>query len=209
MRKQHVLIFSLIALSSISAGAEENRFKGLFMGVNGSLAAANVKLEFDGTSLDGIGQTSANVIGQIGYGYAATERAVFSIGATYRFSDLKVGKLAFGGESEKIYGKRNYGVYFEPGYTVGSNTLMYALASYEKATGVDQFVAIDEIDSYEFRESLTGVGFGFGARTFFNDIGYVQIQVRKIKFDQESIAGSSVVIEPDTVEGSIGIGFKY
>jgi hypothetical protein len=209
MQIKFLAIVSLLALSSVSADAAENSFKGLFLGVNGSISSANVRLGVDGASIDGIGKTSANLFGQVGYGYAATERAVFSIGATYRFSNLQAGKITIGDESVKVYAKRNYGIYFEPGYTVGSNTLIYGLVSYEDATGVDELLAINQVDSYEDRRSLTGVGFGFGARTFFNDIGYLQIQVKKVKFDQEYVSGASLVIEPDTVEGSIGIGFKY
>ena len=202
-------IAALIAVFSVTATAQDGNFQGLFLGINGSLSSTNTDLDFDGLRVKSIGQTSTSAVAQIGYGYAATERAVFSFGVTYRLTDLLAGEASFDEGSLEFYAKQNYGVYFEPGYRIGDNTLMYGLVSYENAKGVDEYVALDPADSAKARRNVTGFGFGFGSRSFFNDVGYIQIQVKKTNFDQENIIGSTGVFEPSNLEGSIGIGFRY
>lgn len=204
-----VFVSSCVLLMSASASAEGNKFQGLIMGINGSLASTNTDLDLNGLRVKSVGQTSNNVGVQIGFGYAATERAVFSFGATYRFSRLRAGQATGGEGALKFYANENYGIYFEPGFTVGNNTLLYALISYDEATGVEDVAAVNPIDSYKMRRNINGLGFGFGARSFFNDIGYLQIQVKKTDFDQESVPSMGILFEPNVLEGSIGIGFRY
>lgn len=207
--KRALFFASLIALSSVTASAQDSNFDGLLLSINGSLASTNTDIDVDGISVNSVGQTSASAVAQIGYGYAATDRAVFSFGVTYRLSNLRAGEASYDEESVKYYAKQNYGLYFEPGYKIGGNTLMYALVSYENAKGVEDYVALDPADSIKVRRNVRGIGFGFGSRSFFNDIGYIQIQVKKTNFEQENITGSSGVFEPSSLEGSIGIGFRY
>ncbi len=207
--KRVVFLASLIALSSVTASAQDSSFQGLLFGINGSMASTNTDIDIDGIKVKSVGQTSTSAVAQIGYGYAATDRAVFSFGVTYGLSNLRAGEVSDDEESVEFYAKQNYGIYFEPGYKIGSNTLMYALVSYENAKGVEDYVALDPADSIKARRSVRGFGFGFGSRSFFNDIGYIQIQVKKTNFDQENITDSTGVFEPSSLEGSIGIGFRY
>jgi hypothetical protein len=207
--KRSIYIAALIAFSSVTASAQDGNFQGLFLGINGSLSSTNTDLNFDGLSIKSVGQVSTSAVAQIGYGYAATESAVFSFGVTYRLSDLRAGEASFDEGSYEFYAKRNYGIYFEPGYRIGGKTLMYGLVSYENAKGVDEFVALNPAESDKARRNVKGFGFGFGSRSFFNDIGYIQIQIKKINFDQENVIGSTAVFEPSNLEGSIGIGFRY
>jgi hypothetical protein len=202
-------ISSLIALCSVTASAQEGNFQGLLLGINGSVSSTNTDIDIDGITIKSVGQTSTSAVAQIGYGYAATEHAVFSLGVTYRLSNLRAGKVSVEEESLEYYSRQNYGIYFEPGYKIGSNTLMYALISYENAKGVEDFEALDPADSVKTRRNIRGLGFGFGSRSFFNDIGYIQIQVKKTNFEQENITGTTGVFEPSSLEGSIGIGFRY
>ena len=196
-------------ISAHSAFAGEASFSGLSFSLNGSLASTNIELSDENIQIRSLGESSANGFAQVGFGYTATDRAVFSIGATYRLSDLKAGQISIGDEVAKLSATRSYSIYFEPGLTITDKSMVYALVSYEGARGVGQVTSLSTTETVKDRKNINGLGFGFGARSFLNDVAFIQIQVKKLQFDYEPIIGTPAGYEPKAVEGSVGFGFRY
>ena len=191
------------------AVAEPVGFGGLLISLNGSLASTNTDLSDETFQLRSIGQSSASGFAQVGFGYFATDNAVLSIGTTYRLSDLKAGQISNGDGTVKLSATRNYSVYFEPGFKVSDHSMIYALVSYEGARGLGKAISETTSETIKDRENISGLGFGFGARSFLNDIAFIQIQVKKFQFDYEPIVGTSAGYDPKALEGSVGFGFRY
>jgi hypothetical protein len=136
----------LSVISAHSAFAGEAGFSGLSFSLNGSLASTNIELSDENIQIRSLGESSANGFAQVGFGYTATDKAVFSIGATYRLSDLKAGQISIGDEVAKLSATRSYSIYFEPGLTITDKSMVYALVSYEGARGVGQVTSLSTTD---------------------------------------------------------------
>ena len=210
MRRVKWIWVTMLGVMSVHlALAGEPSFSGLFFSLNGSLASTNIELSDENTKIRSLGESSANGFAQVGFGYSAADRTVFSIGATYRLPDLKAGQISIDDAVSTLSATRNYSIYFEPGFTVAEKSLIYALVSYEGARGVGQVTSLSTAETVKGRKNINGLGFGFGARSFINDVAFIQIQVKKLQFDYEPIIGTSAGYEPEAVEGSVGFGFRY
>jgi len=94
-----------------------------------------------------------------------------------------------------------YAVYAEPGYVLGTSTLLYGRFFYAAGRG-------DEVHLADaFAPFPPGVGLGAGVRTMLGDRLFVQFEL--LYRDDDGLGWRSGWLRPPSASGSVGLGWRF
>lgn len=192
-----LLIASAIAAASFSpqAFAQAKNFEGF--SVLGGLTAANSKYDFNanpGSTSFSTSKTAANVQLQAEYGFAVSNSVVLGLGIMAGLGDLSFGTPPTATDEVKL--KDNLSVYIAPGVALSNSTLLYGKLASASATASSNGTA-----------SLSGLGYGIGARFLTGKNMFLQAEYVYTKFDDKS--NSTGTAQPNSAAFSFGIGYKF
>ena len=199
------LLASLILLAGSSAVfAQANNFEGFTAGVNVSSVGGTSTQSTDGISID-FGQQSFVPGLELGYNYAATQKIVLGLTATYDLADSKLGQNSFEGQSATNKGQNRYSVNFKPGFLVAPSTMIYATVGYNSMTQKLQ----NPVQSYS--NTVSGIGYGAGISVMVDKNIFVKAEVQQVNFNSASLTANDITgtIQPNLTIGTIGVGYKF
>jgi opacity protein-like surface antigen len=187
-------VAALTVLASFGAQAsEENHFAGGYAVVTQEWKKASATV--DGEKLKK--SEAAPSIG-VGYNFALDAHKTLGIKATL---DTKSGEYGTGADSE-VKEKSHYSLAFEPGYAVNDKVLVFGILAYHKAKA-EYVVAETAVGS----ASLTGFGYGIGAKYALANHLFLMGEVQKIGYSSKTI--DSVVIKPASTVIAVGLGYHF
>lgn len=203
-----ILISAVIAASCFApqAFAQAKNFEGFSAAVNMDLIANSTKGTILGSNyVDGLGRNSVGASIQAAYSYAATDKIVLSVGGTYNLTDTNGVHFTSSSFTADSKLKDAYSIYFEPGYALTDKTLAYAKVSYEAGKAVATYSDGSPSESTD----LSGVGAGFGLRTFIDKNLYLQVEAMQKEYKTATAPGTSNPFKSKSTSGSIGLGYKF
>jgi opacity protein-like surface antigen len=197
MKNIRIIAAAAACLVTPFAFSQTSNFEGFSVlgGVNlgASTFEQNAK---NGSSLISVTSTSSNFLVQGEYTFAIGSQITLGLGATVGLGDLTFGRWASGtGGDIKL--KETYSAYIAPGYLLNETTLVYAKLASISGTAYDNSGSL----------SLSGIGYGAGARFLSNKNMYYQIEFIQNQYQDKDL---STVI--DKFRGSIvsfGAGYKF
>ena len=195
--KKIIALAAIAAAYSTSAFAQVSNFEGFSAATNLTYSKASVASSQDFSLSD----KSTGVNLQAGYGFAMDASTVITVGAQYALSDAKAGDYTNPTGSVKL--KKQTSFYIEPGFLLNPTTLVYGKVSYDSASAN----AIEASATY--KADIKGIGYGFGARTMLDKNLFVQAEVKKTSFGEESFPGDTAKFKVKNTVASVGIGYKF
>lgn len=195
-----------LACSAAQAQTAAGSFQGFSLGLNAGMISSATEITSGTDVLDGLGHSSAVGSLQGAYSWAAGDRGVLSVGATYNLNDVDGGELrTTAGVRTALYKARDaYSVYFEPGYLLTDKTLAFATLGYEAATA-----RAEDGAGVVVKKDIQGAGYGFGLRTMLDKNLYVQVAVKQVYYDSERFPGDTADFKTRATLGSVGVGYKF
>lgn len=192
-----LLIASAIAATSFSpqAFAQAKNFQGF--SVLGGLNVATSKYDFNanpGSTSFSTSKTATNVQAQAEYGFAVSNSVLVGVGVTLGLSDLSFGTPPTATDEVKL--KDNASVYVAPGLALSESTLLYGKLASVSGTASSNGTA-----------SLSGLGYGIGARFLTGKNVFFQAEYLYTKFDDKS--NTSGTAKPESGAFSFGVGYKF
>jgi opacity protein-like surface antigen len=188
--KKALLLAATVAFITPQAFAQAKSFEGFSVGAN--LAVAKTTTEPAGFASESGNTTGLDLQGQ--YSFALAPQFVLGLGVTLGFGNNKAGTFA-GGE---VVTKNRVAFDITPGYAISSTMLIFGKVSSLSADSVFTPVA-----GAETKDSLSGVGYGFGVRglidkNMFYQVGYDMNKYNEVNTNKLS---SNVL--------SLGVGYKF
>jgi outer membrane immunogenic protein len=193
-----ILIASAIVatLAAPQAFAQASNFSGFSLGLNANFVTSSTERTAGGaTAKLGEGTQTASLQGA--YGFDLGGSGALGLGLTYNLGDLKGGTT---GTSE-FKGKDMYSVYIEPGYVLGSSTLLYGKLAYLGMKGEATTAGTTASENFD------GVGYGAGARALLSRNLYLQIEFMQSDYNKKAISGTDY--KPSGTTGAIGLGYRF
>lgn len=197
MKNIRIIAAAAACLVTPFAFSQTSNFEGFSVlgGVNlgASTFEQNAK---DGSSSSSATSTSSNFLAQGEYTFSVGSQITLGLGATVGLGDLTFGRWATGTAGD-IKLKETYSAYIAPGYLLNESTLVYAKLASISGTAYDNTGSL----------SLSGIGYGAGARFLSNKNMYYQIEFIQNQYQDKDL---STVI--DKFKGSVvsfGAGYKF
>ena len=135
-----------------------------------------------------------------------------AVGAFYELGEKKVAEGSIttgaGSSSFTINQKGRFGAFVAPGAFIGSNTILYAKLSYNRAPG-DISIANGGTSR---TENFNGIGGGFGIKHLFGPNVFMFIEIEYIAYQSKnfSLGGQdSVTYKPKNAVGLLGVGYQF
>ena len=191
------LIAAAIAATFVTpqAFAQSKNFEGF--SVLGGLNITNSKYDFTanpGQTSFSTDKTATNVQLQAEYGIALSNNVMLGIGVTAGLGDLSFGTPPTATDEVKL--KDNVSVYVAPGVTLNDSTLLYA-----------KLASVSGTASSNGTTSLSGIGYGLGARFLTGKNVFFQAEYLYTKFDDKT--NTSGTAKPSSGAFSFGVGYKF
>jgi opacity protein-like surface antigen len=195
MKNIRIIAAAAACLVTPLAFSQTSNFEGFSVlgGVNlgASTFEENAK---NGSWSQSVTSTSSNFLAQGEYTFSVGSQITLGLGATIGIGDLLFGKSSNGGADLKL--KETYSAYIAPGYLLSESTLVYAkLASISGTAYATNSV------------SLSGVGYGAGARFLSNKNMYYQIEFIQNQYQDKDFTSSTGKFKGSVL--SFGTGFKF
>ena len=121
-----------------------------------------------------------------------------AVGLNYDFNSSTVIPSSETGDTDYKL-KNHYSVNIEPGYAFSDKTLGYLKLAYHNANAYYTTESVDQ--------SITGTGYGFGAKYFLSENLYLNFEFQTIKYNSFTV--STYDIEHKTQLTTIGVGYKF
>jgi outer membrane immunogenic protein len=191
--KKTVLLISAAALSCAAAAGE---FEGWSTGLNLNSNKADTKVVDAAGPFDGYikrSSTTGTLFGQ--YSHAATDTVLLTVGLGYDLNDTKLS-----GDTFKL--KNHYAVYFEPGYVLSKDTLVYGKVVYHAGKG-----EASSEDGSVASGSLHGTGYGLGVRYKLDKQFFVQAEWERVNYSKGTV--NTAEVTPQTSSFKLGIGYQF
>jgi len=182
---------SLLSLSAFASG--DNHFVGGYAVLTQEWKSASATV--DGEKLKKY--EAAPSLG-LGYNFALDPHTTLGIKATF---DTKNGEYAVSPEKE-VKEKSHYSLAIEPGYAVNDKVLVFGILAYHKAK--TEYI---DTETSMGKASLTGYGYGVGAKYVLANHLFLIGEVQKIDYGSKTIGGSS--IKPASTVFSLGLGYHF
>lgn len=196
MKNLRTIAAAAACLVTPFAFSQTSNFEGLSVlgGVNvgtSTLEAVNK----DGSGQASTTSTSGNFLAQGEYTFTVGTQITLGLGATIGIGDLVFGPWP--GTTGEVKLKETYSAYIAPGYLFNENTLVYAkLASISG-------IAYDNSRSV----SLSGMGYGVGARFIDNKNMYYQVEFIQNQYQDKDFTTYTNKFKGSLV--SFGLGYKF
>lgn len=211
--KKQLLILVLLSSVAGSVLAQAKAFEGFTAGVNFSGVGGNSQVTESfpgGFRTTNYGQQSFVPGVELGYNFAATEKLVLGLTATYDLADSKLGSEELYGYSNQIKGQNRYSINFKPGYLVASSTMVYATIGYNSMSGINSISGVDP-QTISIKTAYTGIGYGLGLAVMATENIFVKAEMQQVNFGSQSIGSgdSFSSTKPSLLIGTIGLGYKF
>lgn len=194
MKKLRTIAAAAACLVTPFAFSQTSNFEGLSVlgGVNvaASTHELNAKDGFNSTSAT---STSSNFLVQGEYTFAIDPQFTLGLGATIGIGDLVFGRWSTGVDLKL---KETYSAYIAPGYLLNDSTLIYAKLAAISGTAYDSSSV-----------SLSGVGYGAGARFMNGKNMYYQVEFIQNQYQDKDFTSSTGKYKGSVV--SFGVGYKF
>jgi opacity protein-like surface antigen len=199
---KEIFKLSAIAMSLLISGgayAQAKNFEGPIVGLAVSTVGASTNATIAGETV-AFGGQSFVPSAEIGYNFAATDKVVLGLTATYDFTKTNAGQITDG---YKLEGKNHYSINFKPGYTISDSTLVYATVGYNSMKG--------SVTNLPETTSFSGIGYGLGAMMMVDKNIYIRLEAQRVDFGSKtnSIDGEAISYKPSATIGTIGVGYKF
>ena len=200
MKNIRIIAAAAACLVTPFAFSQTSNFEGFSVlgGVNlgASTFEQNAK---NGSSLTSVTSTSSNFLAQGEYTFAIGSQITLGLGATVGLGDLTFGRWASGtGGDIKL--KETYSAYIAPGYLLNETTLVYAKLASISGTVYGDCGTCTSV-------SLSGVGYGAGARFMSNKNMYYQIEFIQNQYQDKDFTSSTGKSKGSVL--SFGVGYKF
>jgi opacity protein-like surface antigen len=193
MKNLRTIAASAACLVTPFAFSQTSNFEGL--SVLGGVNVGTSTFEYNaknGSSSGSVTSTSSNFLIQGEYAFAINPQFTLGVGAT-----LGAGDLVFGtGSAGDIKLKDTYAAYIAPGYLLNESTLVYAKLASISGTAYDTTSV-----------SLSGTGYGFGARFMDNKNMYYQFEFIHNQYQDKDFPTVTNKFKGSLV--SFGLGYKF
>jgi opacity protein-like surface antigen len=193
MKKLRTIAAAAACLVTPFAFSQTSNFQGF--SVLGGVNVGTSTFEYNaksGSSSGSVTSTSSNFLIQGDYAFAINPQFTLSVGAT-----LGAGDLFFGtGSAGDIKLKDTYAVYIAPGYLLNESTLVYAKLASISGTAYDATSV-----------SLSGAGYGLGARFMDNKNMYYQVEFIHNQYQDKDFPTVTNKFKGSLV--SFGLGYKF
>jgi opacity protein-like surface antigen len=194
---KNIRIFAAAAACLVTpfAFSQTSNFEGFSIlgGVNVAASTFEV-IAKNGPSPQAAASTSSNFLAQGEYTFAIGSQITLGLGATIGIGDLVFGTIP---DNPEFKLKETYSAYIAPGYALNESTLVYAkLAS---ISGI--------FYNKNGSGSLSGMGYGAGARFLSNKNMYYQIEFIQNQYQDKDFTGSTLKTKGSVV--SFGAGYKF
>ena len=192
-----LLIASAIVATFVTpqAFAQAKNFEGFSVlgGVNVAAATFEQNAK-NGSSSTSATSTSSNFQLQAEYTMAAGQQFTVGVGVNAGLGDLLFGRWAATGVDLKL--KDTLAVYVAPGYAVSDTTLVYGKIAAISGTAADTSSV-----------SLSGVGYGAGARFLSGKNVYYQVEFMQNQYSDKEF--TTVIDKFKSSVFSFGVGYKF
>ena len=193
MKNIRIIAAAAACLVTPFAFSQTSNFEGFSVlgGINlgASTLEENAK---NGSSSLSLTSTSSNFLTQGEYTFALGSQITLGVGATIGVGDLLFGTV--NGTQVKL--KETYSAYIAPGYSINESTLVYAKLASISGTAYAQSSV-----------SLSGVGYGAGARFLSNKNMYYQIEFIQNQYQDKDFTSSTGKFKGSVL--SFGAGYKF
>ncbi len=193
MKKLRTIAAAAACLVTPFAFSQTSNFEGL--SVLGGVNVGTSTFEYNaknGSSSGSVTSTSSNFLIQGEYAFAINPQFTLGVGAT-----LGAGDLVFGtGSAGDIKLKDTYAAYIAPGYLLNDSTLIYAKLASISGTAYDATSV-----------SLSGIGYGLGARFMDNKNMYYQVEFIQNQYQDKDFPTVTNKFKGSLV--SFGLGYKF
>jgi opacity protein-like surface antigen len=202
------LLALTLALSATTAFAQPSNFEGFSAGV--SIGAVGVDTKVSSNDGYGFNLGESNIIPGIDLSYSMTidKQMLIGFGFTYDLAKSKSGQVNVAGlGSIGLEAKDHYSVYVQPQYLLNNTTAVFGKLGYHKTKGT---ISGDFAANFT-SESITGIGFGFGVKTFINNNLFIQAEGQVVNYKEKSFdfAGAAVSYKPKSSAGIVTLGYKF
>lgn len=198
-------IVTLAALLGGNVAIAADNFTGFTLGASAGLSHNSI--DYAGY-IAGKSSTKDNIVGGVnaGYGFALSDAAVLSVGASYVLNKSKFGEVTYlnSGDTIRVNGKfkDHWSVFIAPGYRFAPQWQGYAKLSYHIAKS-------------EYSDTLMGAGtsnhhgIGYGAGLSYAVAKQVEVsaEVQHVRFNSASFALSSG--RPEVTEFNVGVNYRF
>jgi opacity protein-like surface antigen len=194
---KNIRIFAAAAACLVTpfAFSQTSNFEGFSIlgGVNVAASTFEV-IAKNGPSPQAAASTSSNFLAQGEYTFSVGSQITLGLGATIGIGDLVFGTIP---DNPEFKLKETYSAYIAPGYLLNESTLVYAkLASISGS-----------IYNIKGSESLSGMGYGVGARFLSNKNMYYQIEFIQNQYKDKEDSSKTYKTKGSVV--SFGVGYKF
>jgi opacity protein-like surface antigen len=195
MKNIRIIAAAAACLVTPFAFSQTSNFEGFSVlgGVNVAASTFEV-IAKNGPSPQAAASTSSNFLAQGEYTFSVGSQITLGLGATIGIGDLVFGTIP---DNPEFKLKETYSAYIAPGYLLNESTLVYAkLASISGS-----------IYNIKGSESLSGMGYGVGARFLSNKNMYYQIEFIQNQYKDKEDSSKTYKTKGSVV--SLGVGYKF
>lgn len=198
MLKKIIFVVGMIVNGGAFAQAEN--FTGASLAFNTGLNSTEIKL----TNFPPYHSNSTPFVFNTSYTFALSPKATLAVGFDYDLTDTVLISSADSGDSDWLL-KDHYSINIEPGYAFNENTLGYIKLAYHNARSYYK-----PADVIADNNNISGVGYGFGAKIFFNKDLFLNLEIQQTEYGgyaNSYFSGYNIVHTITT--STIGIGYKF
>lgn len=197
--KNKLLVVALLSVAATGVMAQSdsavNAFDGASVGV--SVSSVGGSTDLSGSRSANMGQQSVIPTVEAGYTFGVSKEIALGLTGTYDLADTKGGTDS----TANLVGKKHYSINFKPGYVLGSSTMIYVLAGYNRMSGTLNN------NGYTGTSNLNGIGYGVGIETLLDKNVFVKLEGQQVKYSSSTISG--LTYKPSTTIATLGIGYKF
>ena len=195
-----------LALSS-SAFAADNSFAGFSVGLG--LAAVGGELEVTDVAAGDTftdAQTSTAGLLDLAYTFQLDPQWAIAVGVTYDLNNIQAGQGKGIGYTYDQEFDKHYSVYLQPLFAVTANTAVFAKLGYHSMD-----LELKETGIPSHSEGYSGIGYGFGVKTFVTPNLYLQAEAQWLDLGSESFVygGTDLKVKASANSGIFSVGYRF
>lgn len=202
------LLALTLALSATTVFAQSSNFEGFSAGVSIAAVGVDTNLRITENFSFNIGESNITPGVDLSYSMAVDKQMLIGFGFTYDLAKSKSGQVNVTGlGSIGLEAKDHYSVYVQPQYLLNNTTAVFGKLGYHKTKGT---ISGDFAANFT-SESITGIGFGFGVKTFIDKNLFIQAEGQVVNYKEKSFdfAGAAVSYKPKSSAGIVTLGYKF
>jgi len=198
------IIFVLGLVVSASSFAQAEKFSGASIGLNTGFNSETSNVNLDTTQsgeLVQLGGQNTPFDINASYVLAISNNATLGLGINY---DLSSNKLLVGSKNTGLNSitstlKNHYSLNIEPGYAFNDSLLGYVKLAYHAAKLTTSSLTVNP--------SLTGFGYGLGARYLLDKNLYLNLEIQTVTYTTGKV--STKTFQNNSLFSAVGIGYKF